>query len=176
MEGGGRGDSHRTSKLVKTAREQIAYILYHQDPINIKMMKRSAPIATSLPSQQQLELKSHELSNSELSESERTPSLETIDKPARRGATTVSSSSSVNSTTSDSILKKLASIDITPKKRKCVSSYRTLLKERTHSRRKNRMIIVDNKVIKNLSCESSSCVQAEPLELLNRYRNGHSSG
>lgn len=139
-------------------------------------MKRSAPILTSVtPQQQQLEFKSHERANSDLSSSsEMTPSSEPVDKPAQRGAVTVSSSSA-NSLTSDSIVKQLARIDITPKKRKFVSSYRKLLKERAHSRRKNRMVIIDNKVIKNPSCDSSSCVQAEPLELLNRDRHEHSS-
>lgn len=131
---------------------------------------------TSVQSQQQrLELTSHERVNSDLSESsEMTASSETFDKPAQRGAVTVSSRS-VNSTTSDSIVNQLARIDITPKKRKCVSSYRTLLKQRAHSRRKNRMVIIDNKVIKNPSCESASSVQAEPLELLHRDRHGNSS-
>ncbi len=140
------------------------------------MMKRSA-ILTSVTPQQQLELKGHERVNSELSEaSEMTASSETtVDKPAQRGAVTVRSRrSNVNSTTSDSIVNQLARIDITPKKRKGVSSYRKLLKERAHSRRKNRMVIIDNKVIKNPSCESTSCVQAETLELLSGDRHGHS--
>ncbi len=137
------------------------------------MMKRSA-----VSPQQQLELKGHERVKSDLSEaSGMTASSErTADKRAQRGAATARSSrSNVNSTLSDSIVNQLARIDITPKKRKGVSPYRKLLKERAHSRRKNRMVIIDNKVIKNPNCESSSCVQAEPLELLNRDRHGHSS-
>mmetsp|Transcript_10699 Transcript_10699/g.16132 ORF Transcript_10699/g.16132 Transcript_10699/m.16132 type:complete len:135 (-) Transcript_10699:128-532(-) len=133
------------------------------------MMKRSASIETSLPSQQRLELKlSHELLNSELPE--RRPSMDTVvNKPERRGAiimrrnSSINSSSSEDSAMSDSILKQLANMDITTQKRKNVSSYRTLLKKRAHSRRKNRVVIIDSKVMKNLSCESSSCVQVEPL-------------
>mmetsp|Transcript_5094 Transcript_5094/g.7599 ORF Transcript_5094/g.7599 Transcript_5094/m.7599 type:complete len:141 (-) Transcript_5094:74-496(-) len=139
------------------------------------MIKHSTSIETSLPSQQRLELKlSHELLNSELPE--RTPGMDTVvDKPERRGAIIISSnrssSSSEDSTMSDSIVKQLANMDITSQKRKNVSSYRTLLKKRAHSRRKNRVVIVDSKVMKNLSCESSSCckssscVQIEPLTL-----------
>jgi len=137
------------------------------------MIKRSTSIETSLPSQQRLELKlSHELLNSELPE--RTPRMDTVvDKPERRGAIIISSnsSSSEDSTMSDSIVKQLANMDITSQKRKNVSSYRTLLKKRAHSRRKNRVVIIDSKVTKNLSCESSSCcesfscVQVEPITL-----------
>mmetsp|Transcript_20848 Transcript_20848/g.35605 ORF Transcript_20848/g.35605 Transcript_20848/m.35605 type:complete len:142 (+) Transcript_20848:196-621(+) len=140
------------------------------------MIKRSTSIETSLPSQQRLELKlSHELLNSELPE--RTPRMDTVvDKPERRGAIIISSNRSINSssedsTMSDSIVKQLANMDITSQKRKNVSSYRTLLKKRAHSRRKNRVVIIDSKVTKNLSCESSSCcesfscVQVEPITL-----------
>eukprot|EP00984_Skeletonema_dohrnii_P014441 scaffold6063_cov97-Skeletonema_dohrnii-CCMP3373.AAC.5 len=98
------------------------------------MMKRSASIETSLPSQQRLELKlSHELLNSELPE--RRPSMDTVvNKPERRGAiimrrnSSINSSSSEDSAMSDSILKQLANMDITTQKRKNVSSYRTLLR------------------------------------------------
>ena len=89
--------------------------------------------------------------------------MDTVDKSERRGAIIISSK---NSLMSDSVLQQLASIEIMPTKRKSVSSYRTLLKKRAHSRRKNRVVIVDNKVMKNLSCETSSgVVQVEPLAL-----------
>jgi hypothetical protein len=90
--------------------------------------------------------------------------MDTADKSERRGDTIISSK---NSLMSDSVLQQLANIEITPKKRKSVSSYRSLLKKRAHSRRKNRVVIVDNKVLKNLNCEttSSGVVQVEPLAL-----------
>lgn len=130
----------------------------------IHKMKHCTSKYTSLPSQQRLERKqSQKLVNAGWPEFERTPSMDTVDKSERRGAIIISSK---NSLMSDSVLQQLASIEITPKKRKSVSSYRTLLKKRAHSRRKNRVVIVDNKVMKNLSCETSSgVVQVEPLAL-----------
>eukprot|EP00986_Skeletonema_menzelii_P007215 scaffold2824_cov142-Skeletonema_menzelii.AAC.4 len=126
-------------------------------------MKRSTSIYTSLPSQQRLELKNiHTLVNDKWPVIERMP--DAVDKPERRGAIIISKSSMSN-TMSDSILKKLASIEITPTKRKSAPSYRTLLKKRAHSRRKNRVVIIDDKVVKNLSCEISSLVEVQPLEL-----------
>lgn len=128
------------------------------------MMKRSTSIYTSLPSQQRLELKNiHTLVNDKWPVFERMP--DAVDKPERRGAIIISKSSSVSNTMSDSLLKKLASIEITPTKRKSAPSYRTLLKKRAHSRRKNRVVIIDDKVVKNLSCEISSLVEVQPLEL-----------
>ena len=126
-------------------------------------MKRSTSIYTSLRSQQRqrLELK---LSRTLLVNDEWPVLLErlpdTVDKTDQRGTTIISSKK--NSTISDSILKQLASMELTTKKQESVSPYRTLLKKRALARRKNRVVVVDNKVVKSLSCEISSCVQVEP--------------
>lgn len=116
------------------------------------MMERCTHVENSSPCERQFELKhSHTHGNAESakSEFERTPSMDIVYKAERRGAIIISSSK--NSAMSDSIVKQLASMEITPKKRKSIPSYRTLMKKRAHSRRKNRVIIVENKVMKTMS-------------------------
>ena len=145
-----------------------------------KPKSTSLVVETSTPSQQRIESdQSHVLISSELSESEseRTPSMDTnVDKPERRGAIIISRIRS-STTMSDSLLKKLANIEITPKKRKSVAPCRSLLKKRAHSRRKNRVIIVDNKAMNTPSRESSSCcVQVESQAPIDGVRQGYDSG
>lgn len=132
------------------------------DNTSSKMMKRIAPM--TLTSQQSLEMKpKHTLVNADWPEI--APSMDTINKPVRRGAIFISSGEN-NIVTADSLLKQLATMDIAPKKQRKVSSYRTLLKKRAHSRRKNRVAIFDNKIMRTLSSDSF-CVHVEPLDLIN---------
>jgi hypothetical protein len=119
-------------------------------------MKRIAPL--TLASKQSLELKP--TLNAEWPET--APSMDTTAE--RRGAILISGGKN-NIITADSLLKQLATMDITSQNQRKVSSYRTLLKKRAHSRRKNRVAIFDNKIMRTLS-RDSSCIQVEPLVLL----------
>jgi len=65
----------------------------------------------------------------------------------------------------NSLMEQLATMDITTQKQSKMSSYRTLLKKRAHSRRKNRVAIFDNKIMRTPGSDSSSCIQVEPLVL-----------
>ena len=117
---------------------------------------------TRLTSQTRIDLEfEHTLANAEWPEI--TPCVDTVNKPVRRGAIFINSNS-IRNPAAESILKQLANMDITPK-RSSISSYRTLLKKRAHSRRKDRVALVANKVMKDQSRDGLfSCTDLSSIE------------